>query len=309
VAVSSSSLMSGENELFLESDIRSSLVPSITVITPSFNQGSFIQRTIESVLSQGIVDLEYIVMDGGSEDQTIEILKSYGNRIKWKSEHDGGTGDAVNKGLTATNGRIIGWLNSDDIYYDGTLRIALNYFEENPEADVLYGDANHIDNLDQIIEKYPTEPWSLERLQQQCIISQPAAFFRRTVIERYGLLDTRRLHCVDYEYWLRLGKSGARFFYLPETLAATRLHAHAKTVALQRACHEDINNILREHLGKVPTRWLIDYAHAVVEERGIARDQRILFLLTVVKESIGASLKWNRGISTELIRTMAGWFA
>ena len=162
---------------------------------------------------------------------------------------------------------------------------------------------------DQIIEKYPAEPWSWERLQQQCIISQPAAFFRRTVIERFGLLDTRHPHCVDYEYWLRLGKSGARFFYLPETLAATRLHANAKTVALRRACHEDINNILREHLGKVPTRWLIDYAHAVVEERGIARDQRSRFLLTVVNESIRASLKWNRGISTELIRTTAGWFA
>jgi glycosyltransferase involved in cell wall biosynthesis len=282
------------------------LVPSITVITPSFNQGSFIQRTIESVLSQRIVDLEYIVMDGGSTDQTIEILKSYSDRITWKSERDTGTGDAVNKGLTAANARIIGWLNSDDIYYDGTLRTALKYFEENPDADVLYGDANHIDDLDQIIEKYPTEPWCWERLQQQCIISQPAAFFRRTVVERYGLLDTRRPHCIDYEYWLRLGKSGARFFYLPETLAATRLHTNAKTVALRRACHEDINNILREHLGKVPTRWLINYAHAVVEERGIASDQGSLFILTLLKETIGASLKWNRGISTELIRTTAG---
>jgi hypothetical protein len=122
-------------------------------------------------------------------------------------------------------------------------------------------------------------------------------------------LDTRRPHCIDYEYWLRLGKSGARFFYLPETLAATRLHANAKTVALRRSCHEDINNILREHLGKVPTRWLINYAHAVVEERGIGSDQGSLFILTLLKESIGASLKWNRGISTELIRTTAGSLA
>lgn len=282
-------------------------MPSITVITPSFNQGCFIQRTIDSVLSQGIVDLEYIVMDGGSVDQTIEILKSYGDRIKWKSEHDAGTGDAVNKGLRAANGRIIGWLNSDDIYYDGTLRIALNHFEENPEVDVLYGDANHIDDLDQIIEKYPTEPWSWERLQQQCIISQPAAFFRHSVIERYGLLDTRHPHCVDYEYWLRLGKRGARFSYVPETLAATRLHANAKTVALRRACHEDINNILREHLGKVPIRWLINYAHTAVEERGIAPDQGSVFWLTLLKESIGASWKWNRGISIELVRPTAGW--
>ena len=282
-------------------------MPSITIITPSFNQGSFIQRTIESVLSQGIVDLEYIVMDGGSDDQTIEILKSYGNRIKWKSEHDAGTGDAVNKGLTAASGRIIGWLNSDDMYYEGALGIVLNYFEENPDTDVLYGDANHIDGFDKIIEKYPTEPWSWERLQHHCIISQPAAFFRRSVFERYGLLDTRRLHCVDYEYWFRLGKSGARFFYLPVTLAATRLHANAKTVALRRACHEDINNILRDHLGKVPTRWLINYAHAAVEDKGITSDQGSAFWLALLKESIGASWKWNHGLSIELIWTTAGW--
>ena len=248
-------------------------------------------------------------MDGGSQDQTIEILKSYGDRLKWNSEPDSGTADALNKGLKAANGSVIGWLNSDDIYYAGGLRAALKFLAENPEVDVLYGDANHIDDQDRVIDKYPTEPWSWERLQQQCIISQPAAFFRRTVIDRFGLLDTRRPYCVDYEYWLRLGKNGARFSYLPKTLAATRLHANAKTVALRRACHEDINNILRDHLGKVPTRWLLNYAHAVVEERGIAPDRGSLFELTLVKESIGASLKWNHSISIELIRRTAGWLA
>jgi glycosyltransferase involved in cell wall biosynthesis len=284
-------------------------VTLISVITPSFNQGNFIRRTIESVLSQGITDLEYIVMDGGSQDQTIEILKSYGDRLKWNSEPDGGTADALNKGLKAANGSVIGWLNSDDIYYAGGLRAALKFLAENPEVDVLYGDANHIDDQDRFIEKYPTEPWSWERLQQQCIISQPAAFFRRTVIDRFGLLDTRRPHCVDYEYWLRLSKSGARFFYLPVTLAATRLHANAKTVAFRRGCHADINDILRDHLGKVPTRWLVNYAHAAVEERGITPDQGSLFELTLVKELIGASLKWNHGISIELIRRTAGGLA
>jgi glycosyltransferase involved in cell wall biosynthesis len=284
-------------------------VTSISVITPSFNQGNFIRRTIESVLSQGVTDLEYIIVDGGSQDQTIEILKSYGDRLKWNSEPDGGTGDALNKGLKAASGSIIGWLNSDDVYYAGSLRAALKFLAENPEVDVLYGDANHIDDQDRVIERYPTEPWSWERLQQQCFISQPAAFFRRTVIDRFGLLDTRRPHCVDYEYWLRLGKNGARFSYLPKTLAATRLHANAKTVAFRRACHADINDILRDHLGKVPVRWLVNYAHAAVEERGIAPDQGSLFLPALVRESVGASLRWNRSISLELIRTTAGWVA
>src|ERR1700722_17799743 len=118
---------------------------TLAVVTPSFNQGKYIRRTIESVLSQGVQNLQYLVVDGGSKDETIEILRSFGAKLRWVSESDKGTADAINKGLQSLEGDILGWLNSDDIYYDNALATIQEFFEENPDVDVVYGDADHID--------------------------------------------------------------------------------------------------------------------------------------------------------------------
>lgn len=280
---------------------------NISIITPSFKQGRFIERTILSVLKQDYPGLEYVIFDGGSKDNTIEILQKYSDKLSWVSEKDNGQTHAVNKGLQATTGEIIGWLNSDDIYYPGALETIADYFEKNPEIDVIYGHANHIDIDDTVIELYPTELWNWERLCYTCYICQPAVFFRRSVVEKYGLLNEKLQYCMDYEYWLRLAKSGAAFAYLPQILAGSRLYQETKTLGARKNVHREINNMLKAKLGKVPDRWISNYAHVVIETQGVGRDTPVRFAASIAFLSFYYSLFWNKSISLDLLKTITAW--
>lgn len=285
------------------------MAPKVSIITPSLNQGRFIERTIRSVLDQELECLEYLVVDGGSRDETLEILRRYGSRLTWVSEPDLGQADAVNKGLKRAHGEIIGWLNSDDIYYPGAVSAACEFFESRPEIDVVYGDANHIDIDDNVIEPYPTEPWDSGRLAEICFICQPAVFFRKAVFDKYGLLDTRLNFCMDYEYWLRLRNAKARFGHMPRVLAGSRLYPETKTLGSRVRVHREINDMTHERLGRVPDKWLFNYAHAVAESRGIPRESRFHFSTAVSARSLTAALRWNRRISLPMLRTICIWVA
>jgi glycosyltransferase involved in cell wall biosynthesis len=281
--------------------------PRISIITPSYNQGKFVRRTIESVLTQNVQELEYLVIDGGSKDGTVPILQEYGKTFYWISEKDKGHPDAINKGIMRSNGTIIGWLNSDDIYYPGALQAVLSFFDSHPHIDVVYGDANHIDEHDAFIEKYPTEEWNWEKLKEVCYISQPATFLRRSVFDRFGLMDVSLRQSQDYEYWIRIGKQGANFAYLPRLLAATRLHSEAFTVGSRVACHKLINDFTRHHLGNTPDRWIFNYSHAVVESWGYRRSDPLRFAMVVSLVSLYASLRWNKKISKNILNTISHW--
>ncbi len=280
-------------------------LPRISVVTPSFNQGRFIERTIRSVLDQGYPALEYWVFDGGSTDQTVDILQRYSGQLRWSSEKDRGQADAVNKGFRASSGEIIGWLNSDDIYYPETLAAVAARFRADPEIDVIYGAANHIDVADQVIEAYPTESWSVPRLPETCFLCQPAVFFRRSVLDRWGYLDETLNYCMDYEYWLRLARAGARFFYEQRILAGSRFYPETKTLGARVKVHAEINDMLRAKLGTTPMTWILGYAYVVADDTfGIPRSRPKCHLAVVVLTALYSSLRWNRTIRADLLKNL-----
>jgi glycosyltransferase involved in cell wall biosynthesis len=280
----------------------------VSVITPSYNQGRFIERTINSIITQQFDGrLEYLVMDGGSQDQTVAILKRYDSDLQWVSEKDQGQAHAVNKGLARATGDIIGWVNSDDIYYPGAIAAACNVFETNGEVDVVYGDAHHIDESDGVIEPYPTEAWNFDRLLGTCYLCQPAVFFRRSVVDRFGPLNDNLQFCLDYEYWIRLALGGANFFWKRQLLAGSRLYPETKTLAFRIPAHDEILDMLHEQFGRVPDQWLYNYAHVFLEQKRVPRSRRLLFPLLVSAISFYASLRWNHGISIAMRKTTRRW--
>jgi glycosyltransferase involved in cell wall biosynthesis len=264
-----------------------------SIVTPSFNQARYIVRTLESVASQEGVTLEHLVRDGGSTDGTVSLLEAFRPAVRWVSEPDGGQADAVNAGIAASDGEIVGWLNSDDVYFPGALQRVARRFALDDRIDVVYGRADHIDADDRVISPYPTRPWDLSKLRADCYLCQPAVFFRRRLVERFGPLDAALRYCMDYEFWLRLGQGGARFDYLEERLAGSRLHEETKTLGSRLPVHEEINDMLKRRFGRVPARWLVHYAHASLEAPGGAgRPGR----LAVLAAALRASRRWNGGL-------------
>jgi glycosyltransferase involved in cell wall biosynthesis len=284
---------------------------TISIVTPSFNQGKFIERTIQSVLSQGIDNLEYFIADGGSTDETMNVIKQYQDRLSFVSEKDKGQADAVNKGIMVTTGDIIGWLNSDDIYYPGALTAVLDYFSIHPDMDVVYGDAFHIDENDQIIEPYYTEDWDCERFKEVCYICQPAVFFRRRVLAKAGLLDESLFYCMDYEYWLRLGAT-TPFVRINSVLAGSRLYQANKTLGSRVSVHKEINDMLTQKIGTVPDKWIYAYSHAVTDEKGPRRDTvitNIKYVCILIYVTSISFIRWRGHLPRHAIKKMAGWVA
>lgn len=282
----------------------------ISVITPSYNQGKYIRRTIESVLTQDVDELEYIVMDGGSTDETVDILKNSESKIIWKSEKDDGQADAVNKGIKMATGDIIGWINSDDIYYPGAIKKVLNVFEKNPEINVVYGDANHIREDDSFIERYYTEPFDYNRLKDICFICQPALFFRKEIVKKYGFLDPSLQYCMDYDYWLRVGKK-EKFYYTNELLAGSRLYDENKTIGSKRKVHEEILQMQEKNLGKASEKWVYNLAHVIVDEMGIPRQidgkNNVLYAHKLAKVTMYEFLKHYHYIPVDALKNIKSW--
>jgi len=208
--------------------------PLISIVTPSYNQGKFIEDTLLSVKNQKYTNIEHIVVDGGSTDKTLDILEKNEGKynLKWISEPDKGQSDAINKGFERVNGEIIGWINSDDLYFDKEVFTdVVRSFSKWEEVDVIYGDHVVIDEKNLIKRVRYTIPWfNHGRLLIHDFINQPSTFFKREVIDRCRL-DVNIDLPMDYEFWLKISKNGINFRHCNRIISCHRRYRSAKTQA------------------------------------------------------------------------------
>ncbi len=225
--------------------------PIVSIVTPSYNQASYLERTILSVIEQDYEAIEYIVIDGGSEDGSLEILKKYEHRLAyWESTPDKGQTDAINKGFAHANGQILAWLNSDDTYQPGAIAEVVQFMQAHPQAGLVYGDCNFINARDEVIGRFNARQTEYDRLLSGYVhIPQQAAFWRRHLWQQVAPLDDSIYFAMDYDLWLRLAKISP-IVYTPRLWANFRLHGDAKTIAEDDRCWPDMVRIHYRNGGK-----------------------------------------------------------
>lgn len=211
---------------------------TVSIITPSFNQARYLEATIRSVLEQDHSPIEYILVDGGSTDGSVEIIRKYADKFAWwVSEKDKGQTDALNKGFDRATGDILAWLNSDDTYEPGAVAAAVRYLDEHPDIGMVYADTNFIDEQGRVIGRFPAAQTDLARLRRGYVhIPQQAAFFRASLWRQVAPLDPSFYFAMDYDLWVRLARL-APIAYLPgQVWANFRLHSSGKTIAADDRC-------------------------------------------------------------------------
>ena len=228
-----------------------SSLPGISIVTPSYNQGRFLERTILSVLEQRYPDLEYIIMDGASTDNSVQIIRQYAHRLAgWVSEPDAGQADAINKGFRQSTGELLGWLNSDDTLQPGALWRVGALFRDHPDVDVVYGDAYIIDEDDRARSELKDVAFSRRALEYGCVnIQQASTFWRREPFFELGMLDADLQFAMDNDLFLRLAGAGAKFVHIPAALSNYRQHSGAKTQVTRAEVAEENRTVRFRLLG------------------------------------------------------------
>ena len=220
--------------------------PLVSVVMPSYNHAQFLRAAIDSVLSQDYPALELIVMDGGSRDGSVEILQSYGDRLRFTSERDRGQADAINRGFARAKGNILCWLNSDDLFLPGVLARVVRALDEHPQAEFVYGRGWEVDESGRTVEEAGVLRFDLWRLiHQRNFIQQPSCFFRRSLIERVGPVDERLHYVMDWDLWIRF--AAYRGLYVDEFWSCNRAHRANKTQSGQFRRWAEIRRMVRRY--------------------------------------------------------------
>ena len=275
-----------------------SSLPLVSIIIPSFNQGNFIEQTIKSILCQNYNNIEVIVVDGMSSDQTIEILNKYKNQISYIHEPDSGQSDAINKGLKLAKGEIISWLNSDDLYVNrNAISKIVQKFETNKNIDFIYGDFLEIDNLNNILRIYMRPAFSFNRLLRCGYISQPSTFFTKRAIQNHTIREDLHL-TMDTELWLRMSSLGYKFLHVNELIAAERLHPSAKSVSLELEQMQEAKEVRMKHGAT------FDYMHSIMR----FADKFVLYWFRIrggFKYALFDSSQFNINKNGSFVRTIS----
>ncbi len=277
----------------------------VSIITPSFNQGAYIEETIQSVLAQDYPHIEYRIIDGGSTDNTLQILERYRDRLSFISEKDNGQAEAIAKGFRSASGDIFYWINSDDMLLPGAVSRVMDVFRAQPEVALVYGQSHYTDSQGRVIGRYPSEPFHFQRLAVFDFIPQPSAFFRRAAFETVDGLDQTLSYGMDYDLWIRLTKQYPSR-YLPLVLSAYRLHPASKTVDMHQALanSKEIMEIALRHYDWAPANRVYGYCNLLLAARykKFSRLPKILSILVTVIIAAGNYMAMNRRIHPADIR-------
>ena len=223
-----------------------STLPRISVITPSYNQAAFLERTIRSILDQNYPNLEYIIIDGGSTDGSVDIIKRYSSQLTfWESVPDRGQSNAINKGLQRATGDWICWQNSDDVFYSGAFEVLAEAVQKNPNLDLVIGDVKLINEMDDVIRpmRY-VRPTYKSLLAEGMVLTNQAAFWRNSIHKEIGWLDESLHYGFDYEWFLRVLRFTNASYHISEFLGALRFHSETKTSLNQDKFKMEYSKIL-----------------------------------------------------------------
>lgn len=233
--------------------------PRVSIVMPSFNQADFLEEALLSLLHQGYPDLEIIVMDGGSTDGSVDVLKYYAPWLTaWSSARDGGQADAINRGLAQATGAVFGWLNSDDTLLPGALFSAVSALRADERLEVVYGDVRFTAADGRYLNRM--ESWAFDLKSLICatnLLPQPSTFFRRRAWEKVGGLDESLRLCLDYDLWLRMALAGSGFWHVPGDWSTYRLHDASKTESQALRFADEMDRVVRAAFdaGTAPPAW------------------------------------------------------
>lgn len=237
--------------------------PLITVAVPSFNQGRFLNDALRSLFDQKI-PVEVFVMDGGSSDNSIDVIRQWEHRLAgWRSHPDGGQAAAINEGIARGNAPYVCWLNSDDWFLPGGLEKLVNALQALPTVPAVYGQVCNV--VEKTGKRYPVwvEPFSEDRLAMRCIVSQPATLIRRSAWEAVGGVDPSLHMVMDYDLWWRIFKAKGSLQMIDEEVAVNREHEDTKTKTQRRRHYKEAMQVVRKYHGNVPWKWWLAQPYAV----------------------------------------------